>query len=150
MIAEIDRGLALIDERFTELAANGDERANRFLESLTRARTELDTLAAQASSQDEAIGSIAERTAALRESIDRLTDEIRESVGTAIGEAQGGADRLAEAATACGPKSAGFATPRSKRASACPRRARRSPSSRTASPPCSPASTTASAMRRPS
>ena len=48
MIAEIDRGLALIDERFSELAANGDERANRFLESLTRARTELDTLAAQA------------------------------------------------------------------------------------------------------
>ena len=27
MIAEIDRGLALIDQRFTELAANGDERA---------------------------------------------------------------------------------------------------------------------------
>ena len=46
MIAEIDRGLALIDERFSELAANGDERANRFLESLTRARAELDTLAA--------------------------------------------------------------------------------------------------------
>ena len=38
MIAEIDRGLALIDERFTQLAAHGDERANRFLESLSRAR----------------------------------------------------------------------------------------------------------------
>ena len=77
---------------------NGDERANRFLESLTRARAELDTLAAQAGSQDMAIGSIAERTAALRESIDRLTDEIRDGLGTAIGEAQGGADRLVEAA----------------------------------------------------
>ena len=52
MIAEIDRGLGLIDERFTQLAAHGDERANRFLESLSRARTELDTMAAQASSQD--------------------------------------------------------------------------------------------------
>ena len=104
MIAEIDRGLALIDQRFTELASNGDERANHFLDSLTRARTELDALAAQASSQDDAIGSLAERTAALRESIDRLTGEIRDGVGTAIGEAQGGADRLAEAASACRPE----------------------------------------------
>jgi hypothetical protein len=104
MIAEIDRGLALIDERFSELATQGDERANRFLESLTRARTELDTLAAQASSQDQAIGSIAERTSALRESIDRLTGDIRDNLGTAIGEAQGGADRLAEAATSMRPE----------------------------------------------
>jgi DNA repair exonuclease SbcCD ATPase subunit len=104
MIAEIDRGLAMIDERFGQLAANGDERANRFLESLTRARTELDTLAAQASSQDVAIGSIAERTAALRDSIGRLTDEIRDQVGTAIGEAQGGADRLVELSTALRPE----------------------------------------------
>jgi hypothetical protein len=103
MIAEIDRGLAMIDERFGELAAHGDERANRFLESLTRARTELDTLAAQASSQDLAIGSIAERTAALHESIDRLTDEIRDSLGAAMGAAQGGADRLIETAAAIRP-----------------------------------------------
>jgi hypothetical protein len=103
MIAEIDRGLALIDQRFTELAANGDERANRFLESLTRARTELDTLAAQAGTQDNAIGSIAERTSVLRESIERLAGEIRENVGTAIGEAQGSADRLIEVAAAARP-----------------------------------------------
>jgi predicted nucleic acid-binding Zn-ribbon protein len=104
MIAEIDRGLSLIDERFTQLAAHGDERANRFLESLSRARTELDTMAAQASSQDQAIGAVAERTAALRESIDRLTDEIRDSLGTAIGEAHGNADRLSIAATALRPE----------------------------------------------
>ncbi len=103
MIAEIERGLALIDERFTELAANGDDRANRFLESLTRARTELDTLAAQASSQDNAIGSLAERTTTLRDSIERLASEVRENVGTAIGEAQGSADRLVETAAAAKP-----------------------------------------------
>jgi predicted nucleic acid-binding Zn-ribbon protein len=104
MIAEIDRGLAMIDLRFTELAANGDERANRFLESLTRARTELDTLAGQASTQDNAIGSLAERTQGLRDSIERLATDIRENVGIAIGEAQGGADRLAEAAAAARPE----------------------------------------------
>ena len=103
MIAEIDRGLAMIDQRFTELAANGDERANRFLESLTRARTELDTLSAQAGTQDDAIGSLAERTTTLRDSIERLANDIRENVGTAIGEAQSGADRLVEAAAAARP-----------------------------------------------
>ena len=40
----------------------------------------------------------------LRESIDRLTAEIREGVGLAIGEAQGGADRLAEVASIVRPE----------------------------------------------
>jgi uncharacterized phage infection (PIP) family protein YhgE len=94
----------LIDQRFTELAAHGDERANRFLDSLTRARSELDALAAQAGTQDDAIGSIAERTTALRESIDRLSGEIREGVGIALGEAQGSADKLASAAGTLKPE----------------------------------------------
>ena len=103
MIAEIDRGLALIDQRFTELSANGDARANRFLESLTRARAELDALSAHASNQDDAIGSLTERTDALRQNMDRLATDIREGVGSAIGEAQGNAERLAEAASAAKP-----------------------------------------------
>jgi archaellum component FlaC len=104
MLAEIERGLALIDQRFTELAAQGDERANHFLESLTRARTELDTLASQAGTQDSAIATLADRTTTLRESIERLASEIRDGVGTAIGEAQGGADRLVTSATAIRPE----------------------------------------------
>jgi hypothetical protein len=104
MIAEIDRGLAMIDERFSQLASQGDERANHFLNALSRARTELDTLAAQAATQDNAIGFIAQRTAAIRESIERLTTEIREGIGAAIGEAQGGADRLIESAQVVKPE----------------------------------------------
>ena len=104
MIAEIDRGLALIDERFTELASHGDERANHFLESLTRARAELDSIAAEAGTQDSAIGALAERTSAIRESIERLAGEIRDGVGVAIGEAQGGADRLTQAAQVVKPE----------------------------------------------
>jgi hypothetical protein len=104
MIAEIDRGLALIDQRFTELATNGDQRANHFLESLTRARSELDALAAQAGTQDGAIGGLAERTAALRESIETLATDIREHVGTAIGQAQGSADRLVASAEMIRPE----------------------------------------------
>ena len=104
MIAEIERGLALIDQRFAELASHGDDRANHFLQSLTRARTELDGLASQASSQDDAIGALAERTAGIRETMERLASEIRDEVGVAIGEAQGGTDRLAAAAQAAKPE----------------------------------------------
>ena len=104
MIAEIERGLALIDERFTELAVNGDERANHFLESLGRARAELDSLSAQATNQDNALSFIADRTSAIRESIERLSAEIQEGIGTAIGDAQGSADRLVETTAAVKPE----------------------------------------------
>ena len=104
MVTEIERGLALIDERISQLASHGDERANRFLESLTRARTELDTLSSQASAQDDAIGALADRTGAIRETMERLATDIREQVGTAIGEAQGGADRLSETAQVMKPE----------------------------------------------
>ena len=103
MIAEIERGLALIDERFTELASNGDERANRFLESLTRARAELDSLASQAGNEEAAVSSLAERTSALRETVALLATEIREGVGAALGEAHGTADRLATTTAAAKP-----------------------------------------------
>ena len=104
MIAEIDRGLTMIDERFTELASRGDERAHHFLNSLTRARAELDMIGERTGSQDSAIGSLADRTAALRESMDRLADDVREQVGTALGEAQGRADRLVEATASVKPE----------------------------------------------
>ncbi|MEA3068277.1 MAG: hypothetical protein QOK41_1684, partial [Sphingomonadales bacterium] len=58
----------------------------------------------QAGAQDGAIGSLAERATTLRDSMERLAAEIRDSVGVAIGEAQGGADRLVEAATAAKPE----------------------------------------------
>ena len=74
MLQEIERGLALIDQRFTELSSSGDERANHFLESLTRARGELDLLASSAGEQDVALGTLAERTEALQSSIGRLVE----------------------------------------------------------------------------
>ncbi|HXH52892.1 MAG TPA: hypothetical protein VNH53_05635 [Sphingomicrobium sp.] len=94
MIADIDSGLSLIDQRFTELAAHGDERANHFLGSLSRARSELDALADQAGAQEGAIGSLAERTATLRDSLDRLSEEVREQLNAALAEAEGGASRV--------------------------------------------------------
>ena len=104
MISEIDRGLALIDERFRELASHGDERANHFLDSLTRARAELDSIAEQANAQDGAIGALADRTGAMRESIDGLVTAVRDNLGTVIEEAQGRADHLSTAAKQLNPE----------------------------------------------
>ncbi|WP_310468785.1 hypothetical protein, partial [Sphingomonas sp.] len=94
MLAEIDRGLALIDTRFAELARNGDERAEHFLGSLTRARSELDLLAQQAGSQDGALEGLASRTDALRAGIERLSADINEGLSAAIGQSEAGAERL--------------------------------------------------------
>ena len=98
MLQEIDRGLALIDQRFTELASSGDERANHFLESLTRARSELDQLATGAGEQDAAIGALAERTEGLRSTVERLLGDVRGELGSALGQTQEATDRLAAVA----------------------------------------------------
>jgi len=104
MFAEIDRGLTLIDERFAELAAQGDGRANHFLESLARARAELDGLAEQTGSQDNSLEALAARTTALRAGIDQLTSEIREGLSSAIGDAETGAERVLKVAETAKPE----------------------------------------------
>ena len=96
MFAEVDRGLSLIDQRFAELASQGDERANHFLTSLGRARTELDALVGVADAQDSSIESLAARTTALRHGIERLAGDIRDGLTSAIGEAHGTAERMLE------------------------------------------------------
>lgn len=74
MLADIDQGLGLIDQKFSELAANGDQRAAHFLDSLTRARSALDGLADQAGTQDDVIGRLAEQTETVRTHIDQLAE----------------------------------------------------------------------------
>jgi hypothetical protein len=98
MISEIDRGLALINERFVELAAHGDERAEHFLTSLARARAQLDAMAEQSGTQDGAIDSLAERTVALRESMELLAVDIRQGLTGALAEAHQGAEQLYQSA----------------------------------------------------
>lgn len=104
MLHEIERGLALIDQRFTELASSGDDRANHFLESLTRARGELDQLASSASEQDVALGTLAERTEALQGSIGRLVDSVRGELSQVLGETEESAGRLVQSAETLRPE----------------------------------------------
>jgi hypothetical protein len=104
MLAEIERGLALIDQRFNELASSGDDRANHFLDSLTRARGELDLLASSASEQDVALGTLAERTEALQSSIGRLVDSVRGELGQVLGESEQSAGRLVQSTETLRPE----------------------------------------------
>ena len=104
MIAEIERGLALIDERFTELAAKWG-RARQPLPPIAdprpdRARHPVRPYKHAGRCHRHVVG--ADR--ALARQIERLAGEIRDNVGNAIGEAQGSADRLVEAAAAARPE----------------------------------------------
>ena len=96
MIADIGMGVAALDERFAALASDGDARAVAITEALHRMRSELEALTEQSGAHDGAVGSLAERTAALRQSVALLSTE--------IGEAQAGADRILATAEAVRPE----------------------------------------------
>ncbi|MEO6199010.1 MAG: hypothetical protein ABIO68_03615 [Sphingomicrobium sp.] len=85
MLADIDQGLSLIDQRFAELAASGDQRAAHFLDSLTRARSALESLATQAGAQDDVLGRLAEQSETVRTHIDWLAqaaETLRPEIGS--------------------------------------------------------------------
>jgi hypothetical protein len=96
MIADIGMGVATLDERFAQLATDGDSRAITITNALNRMRAELDSLSQQSGASDGAIDGLAERTSALRHSVEQLAAE--------IGEAQAGAERMLSAAEAARPE----------------------------------------------
>ena len=104
MIADIDMGVATLDEKFAALAADGDTRAASVMGALGRIRADLEALAEQSSGQDGAIDALADRTAALRESVELLAAELREQLPAALGDAESGATRLLAAAQAARPE----------------------------------------------
>ena len=103
LMADLDVGLAALDERFLDLARSGDERANHVQTALSRLRSELESLSAAASSQDQGIASLAERTAALREGVDQLGMALEGQMAATLGQAEAGAARLLASAEAARP-----------------------------------------------
>ena len=104
LIADVERGLADLDHRFVDLAAEGDLRADAIARSVGKVRSELDQLARQAVSSDGSLESLAGRTTALREAISGLQTDIGNSLSDALGEAEGGAERLLAAVQASRPE----------------------------------------------
>ena len=103
MIAGIYGGLTSLDEKFAALALDGDNRAAAISGSLTRVCGELDAIAGQSGSHENAMETLAERMSGLRQSLDGLTADIQGVLSTALGEAEGGAQRLLDVSEAARP-----------------------------------------------
>jgi predicted nucleic acid-binding Zn-ribbon protein len=87
MVAEIDRALGELDQRFTALAEAGNDRAARFVEALGRSRAELEALSEITGGQDDALQSLTERSHSLQAALERLSGSVRAQLGNALQEA---------------------------------------------------------------
>jgi hypothetical protein len=104
MLADVDRALSGLTERFGELAAHGDDRATAILGAIGRARVELENLGADTSAGDSAVTALAERTTALREEVAVLSVEVRERLTAGFAQAESDAERLLNAARSARPE----------------------------------------------
>lgn len=96
MVADIGMGVASLDERFTQLASDGDAKAAAITNSLSRMRAELEALSQQSGLSEGSIDGLSERTSTLRQAVEQLAIEIN--------EAQGGAERILAAAQSARPE----------------------------------------------
>ena len=103
LMADLDTGLAALDERFLDLARSGDERANHVQTALSRLRSELELMSAATASQDNSIDGLAQRTYQLREGVDQLGLVLQGEMAATLGEAESGAARLLASAEAARP-----------------------------------------------
>ncbi len=94
VLAEIERALGELDQRFTALAQSGDEHAANFLESLGKSRAELHSIAEDASAGQELLEGLAQRTETLQSAIERLSASVRAQLAGALQEAGNQTDQL--------------------------------------------------------
>ena len=104
MVAEIDRALDELDQRFAALAEAGDERAGRFVQAIGQSRAELEALGQETGAQDESLASLAERTETLRTGLERLSAVVRAQLSDSLDQAGGQADHLVQATRAIRPE----------------------------------------------
>jgi hypothetical protein len=104
MVAGVERSLAELDQRFVDLAAEGDLRTGAIASAIARVRGELDELALQSASSDGSLDTLERRTAALRGAVTGLHQEIGERLSGALHQAEGGAERLLAAVNASRPE----------------------------------------------
>ncbi len=103
LMADLDFGLAALDERFMDLARSGDERAGHVQTALNRLRSELEELSATTSAQDSGLTGLADRTQRLRDGLDELGIAMAGQMSASLGEAEAGAARLLASAEAARP-----------------------------------------------
>ena len=94
IVAETARALAELDQHFAGLAETGDQRAAAFAKSIGRARSELQQLSEETGTQNSAVEALAERAEALQNHVGRLTNDVKDQLSIAIGDAEAGTERL--------------------------------------------------------
>ena len=94
IVAETARALAELDQHFAGLAETGDQRATAFAKSIGRARSELQQLSEETGTQNSAVEALAERAEALQNHFGRLTNDVKDQLSIAIGDAEAGTERL--------------------------------------------------------
>lgn len=104
MIAEIERALGELEQRFAALADSGDERAGRFLDSVGRSRSELEALGEQTDAQQQSIDRLAERTQSLQALLERLSASIRAQLSDALEQAGGQTEHLVNSTRSIRPE----------------------------------------------
>jgi hypothetical protein len=104
MIAEIERALGELEQRFASLAQSGDERAGRFLDALGRSRSELDALGEATVAQDDSLQTLAQRTQGLQASMERLAAMVRAQLSDALEQAGGQTDHLVNSTRSIRPE----------------------------------------------
>ena len=103
LVAGLERQLAEVDQRFVDLAAEGDMRAQAVAAAIDRVRRELDGLGAQQAASGGTLDDLSTRTEHLRTAIASLQRECGEELSGALGHAEGGAERLLAAVQAARP-----------------------------------------------
>ena len=103
LVAGLDRGLADLDQRFVDLAAEGDSRASAVAASISRVRSALEELATQAAASDGSLGNLAGRTATLHQQVVDLQSEIGGRLADSLSGAESSTERLVAAVSAAQP-----------------------------------------------
>ena len=104
MIAEIERALGELEQRFAELAQSGDERAGRFLHAVGQSRSELEALGQETDVQQQSLDVLSERTQSLQAALERLSATVRAQLSDALEQAGGQTDRLVSSTRSIRPE----------------------------------------------
>lgn len=103
LVAGLERQLGEVDQRFVDLAAEGDLRAQAVASAIDRVRRELDGLGAQQAASGGTLDDLSSRTEQLRTAVASLQRECGQDLTGALETAEGGAERLLAAVQAARP-----------------------------------------------
>jgi archaellum component FlaC len=104
MIAEIERALGELEQRFAALAESGDERAGRFLNAVGRSRSELEALGEQTDVQQQSLDGLSQRTQSLQGLLERLAATIRAQLTDSLEQAGSQSEHLVNSTRSIRPE----------------------------------------------